>query len=631
VRWAAGDTAGALVALDSAGRVPALRDHQTAALLEDAVSAGDTAAVARLAGRLRGTALEDRTLSAPPRARAAAGDTAGAAAAWEAVLSRLDGAAAGQAWLGVADAARIRGDSAGALRAYREALVAAPRSRAAERAAGWVVQAGGLSAGLALAAARALDRAGDGGGALRAYDAYVDLTRAAGGEPDAGARVERARLMTTLPSRQEAGIEEWRELARHPDPGVGVRTLRLWRDLRLRQGETRKAATLRRWLVDRYPDTDAAAQVVFLRGDAAHDRQAWDAALDHYARVATMAPTRNAAGLARMRTAQIHLQRGDEGAALAAFQGYLNDFPRGRRWEEASFWSARILVDRGDHAAARPYLDRLRAEAPLSYYTVLAAELEGQPYALPLPAGPSDPPPAWLGQALRRVDLLEMAGLDEPVDEELAALERRAREAGVAAMLALAEALNARGRTLDGINLGWAARERGAPWSLRLARVLYPFPYRDMVEREAAAKSLDPLLMAALIRQESAFVADIRSGAGAVGLMQVMPATGRDVARRIGPEAFTPESLETPEVNLHLGATFLSDMLDRFGPELPLVLSAYNAGPSRAARWRRLPEAADRLRFTERIPFTETRGYVKNVTRNRVLYEILWGGEAGVS
>jgi soluble lytic murein transglycosylase len=107
--------------------------------------------------------------------------------------------------------------------------------------------------------------------------------------------------------------------------------------------------------------------------------------------------------------------------------------------------------------------------------------------------------------------------------------------------------------------------------------------------------------------------------------MQVMPSTGREVAAAIGPQGFTTESLESAEVNLHLGGRFLRDMLDRFGPDLPLVLSAYNAGPSRAARWQSLPEATDRHRFTERIPFDETRGYVKYVTRNLALYRALYG------
>ncbi len=105
--------------------------------------------------------------------------------------------------------------------------------------------------------------------------------------------------------------------------------------------------------------------------------------------------------------------------------------------------------------------------------------------------------------------------------------------------------------------------------------------------------------------------------------MQVMPPTGRELAQTHGPKGFREVSLATPEVNLHLGAAFFVDMRRRYG-DLPLVLSAYNAGPTRATRWKRYPEAADPLRFTERIPFEETRGYVKNVRRNIALYRALY-------
>jgi soluble lytic murein transglycosylase len=183
------------------------------------------------------------------------------------------------------------------------------------------------------------------------------------------------------------------------------------------------------------------------------------------------------------------------------------------------------------------------------------------------------------------------------------------------------------GWTVEGINLGWELREAGAPWDRRLLRLVFPFPYREMIVREAAEWGLDPLLVASLIRQESAFKRDIRSSAGAVGLMQVMPGTGAELARRLGPARFREDHLEVPEVNLHLGAAFYRDMSRRYDGELTLVLSAYNAGPARANRWRRYPEVGDPPRFTERIPIEETRGYVKNVRRNLAIYRILYGPE----
>ena len=182
-----------------------------------------------------------------------------------------------------------------------------------------------------------------------------------------------------------------------------------------------------------------------------------------------------------------------------------------------------------------------------------------------------------------------------------------------------------RGRTIDGINLGWALRDEGHEWDSRLIRVAFPLPYLDLIRREAMEWGVDPIILAAIIRQESAFKADIVSRAGAIGLMQVMPPTGAQLARVHGPSDFQEAHLASPEVSLHLGAAYFVEMSARYDGVLPLILSAYNAGPTRATRWKQYPEISDLLRFTERIPFVETRGYVKNVRRNLGIYGVLYG------
>jgi soluble lytic murein transglycosylase len=232
----------------------------------------------------------------------------------------------------------------------------------------------------------------------------------------------------------------------------------------------------------------------------------------------------------------------------------------------------------------------------------------------------------WLTAGLSRLDALRAAGLERGASAEVSAM-RRAAEGSRPAMLRLAEALIERGLTIDGINLGWALLEESGGWDEQLLRVTFPFPYRELVRREAAEWGVDPLMLAAIIRQESAFKSDIVSRAGAIGLMQVMPPTGAQLARAHGPRPFHEGTLARPEVNLHLGAAFFVEMSARYDNDLPLVLSAYNAGPTRANRWRNYPEAADPLRFTERIPFDETRGYVKSVRRNLGLYRALYGDD----
>ncbi|MFQ5536224.1 MAG: transglycosylase SLT domain-containing protein [Gemmatimonadota bacterium] len=478
--------------------------------------------------------------------------------------------------------------------------------------------------------ARKANRAGLGGAALRGYDRAVRLARAEGAAlPDADL-LARAVLMGTVPSRRNEAIRVFRELySRTDDPAFGPRVLEAWMRVRKRQGMDRHVAVLERWLVERFPASPQAAKVLWDRAYSLEARGARTRALQAYQRLVGAAPTRAEAGRARMRMGQIHLARGAPDAAAEVFEAYLREFPEGRRWEEAAFWAGYARLELSDTAAARAWVDRIREASPFSYYAVLGGELMGRPFAIALPGGPPPrEPPGWLSEGLERLDLLAAAGLDEAAATQEARLIRRAGES-VEDRLALAEALIERGRTISGINLGWELRREGIAWNRRLLQVVFPFPYREMVVREAREWGVDPILLAALIRQESAFKADIVSPAGAVGLMQVMAATGRQLARAHGPYRFVRKHLTSPELNLHLGAAFLVEMERRYGGDLPLMLAAYNAGPTRASRWRRFEEAADPLRFTERIPFAETRGYVKNIRRNLEVYRALYGGVAG--
>ena len=324
-----------------------------------------------------------------------------------------------------------------------------------------------------------------------------------------------------------------------------------------------------------------------------------------------------------MRSGQIHLRRSELPEAAEVYEQYLSDFPTGRRWQEAAYWAGRTRLQLGNSDLAEQHLRHVLTQ-PIEYYAVMAADLLEVPFDVGLPLGEGASKPGWLSEGLARLDALIEAGLEPGAQSEIDRLEARSSgERGPT--LHLAEALIERGRTIDGINLGWALLEDAGSWDQQILRVTYPFPYRELVRREAEEWGIDPFMMAAIIRQESAFKADIVSRAGAIGLMQVMPPTGAQLARTHGPNGFTERSLTKPEVNLHLGAAFFVDMSKRYDDELPLVLSAYNAGPTRATRWRRYPEVSDPLRFTERIPFVETRGYVKSVRRNLGLYRALYG------
>ena len=157
----------------------------------------------------------------------------------------------------------------------------------------------------------------------------------------------------------------------------------------------------------------------------------------------------------------------------------------------------------------------------------------------------------------------------------------------------------------------------------------YPLPFREAVVRRAQGINLDPAYVYGLIRQESRFVMDARSGVGASGLMQVMPATARETARRIGMAGFTPDQLTDRDTNIAIGTGYLKLVLDDLSGSMPLAAAAYNAGPGRPRTWRGstgspILEAAI---WAENVPFAETRDYVKKVLSNTTNYAAILTGQ----
>ena len=145
-------------------------------------------------------------------------------------------------------------------------------------------------------------------------------------------------------------------------------------------------------------------------------------------------------------------------------------------------------------------------------------------------------------------------------------------------------------------------------------------PYRDVAGIYANQYGLDEAWVYGLIRQESRFVSIARSGAGASGLMQIMPSTAHWIAHRLGVRHFRVSRLEQPDISLHFGMYYLKQVLQRVGDSDLLATAAYNAGPNRALRWRP-PQAVEGAIYAETIPFSETRDYVKKVFANAVFYD----------
>jgi soluble lytic murein transglycosylase len=181
----------------------------------------------------------------------------------------------------------------------------------------------------------------------------------------------------------------------------------------------------------------------------------------------------------------------------------------------------------------------------------------------------------------------------------------------------IAFAFNRQGRLRQGISAMRRAypqfmAEGGEALPAEILTVIFPVDHWDLIQQYATWASLDPYLLAALIAQESTFQADIRSSANAWGLMQILPTTGRQYAQRLGIRPFTTNRLTNPDVNLKIGTTYFSELVDHFGDVAP-ALAAYNAGPSRAAQWLAERPGLSREEFIDDIPYPETQNYVKRI------------------
>lgn len=230
-------------------------------------------------------------------------------------------------------------------------------------------------------------------------------------------------------------------------------------------------------------------------------------------------------------------------------------------------------------------------------------------------------------QQLRVAQLVTIGLFDQAFDEAEDALRG---EPDDPAFMAIAAWLHASRR--DNLSAIIAIRDAfpfhisatGQLMPTEIWKVFYPMPFQDSLFKYARERDLDPFLVAGLVRQESTFNPRVRSRAGARGLMQIMPATGKQLARQEG-RSYRLAELYDPEVNMRYGTRYLKDLIDRFDGRIDYALAGYNAGPHRVRRWTGMDMAIDPEVFIEEIPFTETRNYVKLVLRNEMVYRRLYG------
>ena len=385
--------------------------------------------------------------------------------------------------------------------------------------------------------------------------------------------------------------------------------------------QSRSARSVLRELLRRHPQDSLAGAALVLLADLAIDERRDGDARSALRQAYTRFPTSTHAAQARFRAAVLAFAAGQHRAAANELDSLLALHPSADDGMAARYWMGRALLAIGDTTTAMARWRTVAAEYPLSYYGMLAAERLGE-----LPWAPPNIPDSFdeiesLTEAMSRVDHLEKLGMDSEARAELEALASAA-DSSSSRLLTTAYLMREHGLVARGVQLGWRAVRASPSADARAYRLVYPIVHREAIILESRRRNLDPALVAAIIRQESGFNPRATSSAGARGLMQMMPSVGRAVARSIDVPEWRPDLLYQPDINLQLGIRHLEAFISRY--EAPYALAAYNAGETRLVRWLRRPGARDPELFVERIPFTETRDYVRIVLRNRAMYRALY-------
>ena len=370
----------------------------------------------------------------------------------------------------------------------------------------------------------------------------------------------------------------------------------------------------------------------------------YEQALDAFRELHQRFPTGSRASYAHWKAAWLTLRFGRNDEAKKEFDDQIGMYPAGNETSAALYWRARLAEEDNQPGMARAYYQKLSDRFRNYYY----AEL-GRQRLQRLPEG-ADPPGQYpLLDHIPPIQHGEKVTLEEPPTDDLHLQKAELLANGGLVDFAVRELQAA--ASSDGGN--WEPAETARLYTdtghfdraIELMKrsvpsyfavdiptlprayweALFPRPYWADLKRFSVANGLDPYLVASLIRQESEFNPLAVSRANAVGLMQLLPKTGKQVAHQEELKHYNPTQLFTPTVNLQLGTRYFRGMVDRFGGSFERALAAYNAGSDRVEEWMGQGAYRDSPEFVESIPFTETREYVQAIMRNAAVYKQLYG------
>jgi peptidoglycan lytic transglycosylase len=570
-----------------------------------------------------------------------------AATAFYAPLTAMTTVAPDEAWTGLGRVRQAAGDTAGASDAYAHVYYELPLSDLATSASSQIDALNGwppLEAGSARYS-RELGRAERLFGARRyaqARDGFAALAPLAQGDDQEliALRVAECDYYLKRYTAARDALAPWASKARRR---AEARFFHLSATRGI--GDTVEYLRLARSLVNDYPSDSWAEETLNNLGTRYIIADEDDQADAVFRELLQKFPQGRHAQRAQWKVGWSAYRTGRWADCARSFERAAVEFPRSDYRPSWLYWAARSREQIGDTSAADRLYGVLVADYINSYYGRLATRrltarhVEPMEMAAAVDVGRGDPvaavnraesadfPTAGL------IRQLVTAGLYADALNELFWVQRTVGDSP-AVQATLGYVYSKQGDLRKGIN----AVKRAFPQYLSAAggdlppevlQVLFPVAYWDLISRYGGARQLDPYLLAALIAQESTFDAGVTSQAHAIGLMQIVPSTGRGYARRLRLRHYSTRKLTDPLVNMQIGTAYFADLVDRFGG-VPFALASYNAGPAAVARWvaERPGIAVDE--FIDDIPYPETQNYVRKILGTAEDYRSLYG-EGGVA
>lgn len=447
-------------------------------------------------------------------------------------------------------------------------------------------------------------------------------------------------LVAAAASRMKFGRLTEAEAEALPDTATesGARRLYILTELARGRNDTQAQAAIVDEMTRRFPASPWLARALYSSGNMYLLQNDYPHAIAYYEQLASRFPQSPHAAKCHWRAAWLNYQMGNYQEAARLMDEQIALYPGSSQVAGALYWRGRIyqdveqrpqmaaayyraVADTFDHYyyadAARRRLATLRGAEPVALATLSGIRRQ------PIPPLTDDVPAD--DEHVIKSKLLANAGLNEYIPLEIHSAEGSRRWGAFAEAEIYASAGDAYHALISlerAIPFYTAAPLTAIPMSYW--KILYPLPYWDTIRQSSARYGLDPYVVAALIRQESAFNPSAVSSAHAIGLMQLLPRVGRRMARETGTRYFQASDLLKPAVNIELGTRYLSQLVAEFNDRPEYAFAAYNAGTNRVNAWQAAFGSSAIQVFVESIPFTETRNYVQAIVRNEAMYRLLY-------